>query len=379
MKRGPEYLPVPQEGRETDKIISNFISTLVTNGLLRSDYGAKNHPSSFVVELDGVNRLIHDTIKIKGPLATQDHFSPTTFRRARYEQQTQRAFQQSVRALVIRDIIPPSLAIHVGRIVRPGNITVERGNPFRSGHFDFKGTDFPKDATERQKMVKFGVNMATLSAIEYGNLYRLLRQNYGFSEEQLFRVYTRHVTGHEYGHAAEWAMTLHTKEVLGLNNDVSEIRKRNGAAVFLISPQEELLQEYTDEPTLTHVTRIPSERFATGLEYINLQHVLEEEGFEEAEAQEVVDTVSSMRYQQWVTFAPAVSAAKSYGISRVALASALEVISGELRKRDDMESLVTGQLLIESIPRIHPNYFGYFFPLNSHQIRQYIDYCYGKN
>lgn len=379
MRRGPEYLPVPQEGRETDRIISNFISTLVTRGVLRPDYGAKNQPNSFVFEPDGVDRLIQDTIKIKVPSSDPAHFSPTTFRRARYEQQVQRAFQQSVKTLVDRDIIPSHLAIQVGRIVRPGNIVIERGNPFRSGHFDFKGNDFPKDAIERRKMVKFGVNMATLSAIEDGNLYRLLRQNHGFTDEQIFRVYTPHITGHEYAHAVEWTLALLTKETLGLGVDVSAVKKRNGAAILSVSPQEELLQEYTEEPALTHVTRIPSERFATGIEYLNLQHVLEEEGFDKIEAEKIIEVVSSMRREQWTTFSPAVSVSKSHGISRVALTAALEAISGVLRKRDDIESLVTGQLLIEAIPRIHPNYFGYFFPLDEQQIRQYIDFCYGKN
>lgn len=282
-----------------------------------------------------------------------------------------KAFNQVVKAFVEQGIVPASLAVQVGKLLRPSSVEVLETDYHR---FLYLQDEFPK-TSEGRAALEIGVDRYRLMRVELESYLKAAKIS--LTEEQLQNVLLRWGVSHEYGHAVSRTLEILQIEKFIKGQPQGEylyIAERgrnlvNGSVYSDIAADQELRDILQDEPEDGLYTRrniTSSERIAAGFEYLGLQYALEDNGLSREQGQSILQQFATSDEQQFQQCQQLVRFIRTQKIGLDILGQAMTSLSLDL-KRNKMPHLSS---LVPT--NFGPRYFGYFKPLSGDQVREFV-------
>lgn len=285
------------------------------------------------------------------------------------------AFKKIVKYFTVNNIIPTSLAVEVGKIIRPSGFRPTKGND--AGFYYFKEV-FPENPAERGT-VRLGERYVYLMSKNLARIFSNLEIN--CTQDQLRDIVLRSVIAHEYGHAVKQTIVIMKLAEMYPNISPENLKrfafalsKQIDQTIYeIIAPNHELTDIFSDEPNTLMKSDSSEERLAQGFEYLGLQSVLKDLGITEDKIQLVLEAFRKIDHDRFIDHKHLIEYAKKHGLNLRLLQKALSRLMIELDTRG------RGDLSLCLMTNYGPNMLGYAFALTPHEIQKFIAMFLPKN
>lgn len=286
-------------------------------------------------------------------------------------ERSQKAVKQSIRAFVKNGDIPPSLAVTVGRLLRPSNIKVTREDYAR---FLYLGHSFPTTPEERASL-EVGLEYAFGQVNVYKEM--LAENGVNLTEDQIIDLILRDGISHEYGHAVHSTLSLIqygeyiSKLPEGERGKKSfwDIREELEQRIFdTIAPNQDLANLLLNEPDedSTKRSRTSSERVGRGFQYLGSRYVLQDFGVDPTKIDAVIETFRIRHDKVLVGYKRIIEEIRARNLNIALFSYGLNDVLSALRemKREDLQKILHFGFGARDL--------GYYYPLTQDQIRSFV-------
>lgn len=326
---------------------------------------------------DGVH--VFDSIKLNTDVVVdtlenikQEAFPPLQEEVVISSSEIKAAFSDTLRGFLSHDIISGNVMGQVSRIIKPSGVTPSEN---ANASFLYLDDNFPEDP-ERRGEILLGKRAYAKWEGEFKSIYEKVGLN--LTDEQIRQTTLRFLISHEYGHAVERGIAILKSEdemtdSEKLNPMSGRMKIMHGLKMHVyeqLAPNSKLQSLFTEEkvasiyrandPALT-----TSERIATGFERLGLQYALEDINVDPIQIDQVLNYLQQTHESRFTEQKYILDKAKKKGFSLEQLSAAIDLIDGEMHKmeRKDLAELTRGGFSGHT--------FGYAFPLNQDQIKEF--------
>jgi hypothetical protein len=298
-----------------------------------------------------------------------------SFGEERIKQESEQAFKKVVKSFVDNGVITPDLAVQVGRIIRPTDISTPNADWARFLYLD---KIFPSNKDGRGN-----IEMGTQYVNGWGAQQMkdvLDKQGVHLNQDQLLQLVVRNTIAHEYGHAVDRTIALlQTANQAGKEpgKDLYEIiipleDKMSASLYEYIAPNMRLQEVFVGQPKEGPYVRrglTSSERIAVGFENLGQQFSLRELGIAESTIDNIIKEYQQLDNKKLESYSEMAKVGLEKGLNLQEIGEARIQLSSQLKDKGRDNTLVA---------QISPNVrvVGYYFPLDRSEIKAYIDQWY---
>lgn len=283
------------------------------------------------------------------------------------------ALRDSIVALVRRGDLPAELVAQVGRLLKPSDTKVTKGDIFRFVDF---GRSFPAEKGDRGT---FEVGRAYVEGW-FGTIKGYLEER-GISatDEQVLNVVMRNGASHEYGHAVDKTLRILAWESaeksrghqLSISEGAAVDDAYNEVIYRDIVPNQEiaaLLEKENPKDSFGDYQRTNSERISSGFEALGTQYALEETGLKSEDVDFVLGKIAAADQVALREFKTVLDKIYNSHLNLAIVATAVGKLKNYLVKEDRND-------LVERIGlSLSSRDLGYYFPLTKDEVHKYINY-----